>query len=1000
MATKVLDFPLTSGQDEGTDRLLLDLPRLRAAQNCRLARDGRLEVRPGFTQLSTDTYSSGGSTLVAHDLANYAGRLVALGSQVTSITTRPTDLFEYIESTNTWRATAGDNQSATAGPRLPRLTDIRAIGQVPDLPSSVFTGALAAGGGYVCAVYEKLGTNESVVNIIDPTTDQSIILETVALRRPVAVFVGSTFWILGIDSDEDVVGVSFAPATDETLSSVATLISNATAVVDFAACVFGSLFAVAYCTASSAVVATYNSAGVQQATATAVAANTLSVALTSNTGGTLLSLGYQDASALYFLRTYNAALALQNGPTALFGGAGGSGRRLGLCFDTLEVVAIGVDELNSRALLQRITQSSHSLGTTRNYRDARPEGAPVTVGSGSVFAGFVDLSATNFDLGTYHVIAEETLIPQCFVAPQLCTTTTTGGNTIQAMAASGTKLYFMVISVGIDGGNFSGQKLRGVVYEAETSGLGRRQMVQVGGELLIAGGLPLSYDGRVLAETGFAERPVVFFDSENTTGALALLGVYNAVAVWEVFDSRGRLLRSQASSPRQHTLTGANDAIVWKVTTPHSLRRHPAYVDQGQTVRVSIYRTESGQGVFFLDVQTTVNASGDIGDFVTLTSTGSDANLIDNLVLYEQSQTPISHVSPQPYRYAAAAREREVVAGLPEQEAYAFSKLLFPAEPLEFAPPGQLGFTGRVSEPITAVGAFSDVALAWTESSLWAVTGRGPGRNGVGEFDAAQPIPTPGGTYDWRSVLVYPGGAFFQMRPDRLMAVSRGFEVTWAGSPVQDTLASYPNIAGAVFCRDLDQVAFACNNNAGTDGVLLIFDLASGAWFVDTIGAAISAISEYDGRLVYVSGGSVFLQNATIGGGIGALPTITLDTGSFRLFPAGGYGTLCKLVVLGTYVGDSTLEAFVSYDDGKTWTSCGQQAVTAANMFNPQTGAALASGDPVTVIFTPNRREVDRFAIRLVASNATNTGGLRLHMLSLEVEAQDFATRQAARNQR
>jgi len=973
--------------DQGVDRAHGDANVLQYAQNCRMSRAGRLEVRPGFTALSSATYSS--ADVVVFDVANYAGRLVALGSQVSSITTRPTDLFEWVESAGKWRATSGDNTGALTGPRLPRLTDVRAVGQVPDLPESIHTLGLAAGGGYVCAVFEKLDSGESVVHVFDPETDQTILLETVGIERPVVVYSGSDFWIVGHDADEDIVATNFDPSTDETLPAPTTLISNATAVVDVSVCTFGSLWALAYCTASSAVIATYNSSGVQQQTWTAVAAATESVALASN-GSTLLSIAYQDSSSEYFLSTFDALGSLQNGPTSLFGGDGGSGTRVGLAYDSLELVCVGVDELNRTSLLQRVTQSSHSTGTTTHYRDARPEGAPVVIGS-TAFVGFVDLTATDFTKGTYHVIDEGTLIPQCFVGNQLCDTTTTGANEISAMAADGSKLYFGVITVGQNGGNFGGLKLRAVIYEAETSGLGRRQMTQVGGELLISGGLPLVYDGRTLAEQGFAERPVVEFSAEDTTGALDLLGVYRAIGMWEVYDSKGRLLRSQASDPVEHTLTGSNDAITWRITTPHSLRRHPAYADQGVSIRVSVYRTEGGEGVFYLDGQTTIDPSTDIGSFVTIKSTASDTQLQDNLVLYEQSQAPVSHVSPPPYRYGAAARERALLGGVPESEAYVYSKLLFPGEPVEFAPGGRLGFTGRVSEPITAVGAFETVGLVWTSSSLWAIPGRGPEHNGDGDFDAATPVATPGGADEWRSVLVTPPGAFFRMRPDRLMLLDRGFNVSWAGGPVQDTLAAYPNMTGVAFVRELDQVVFACND--GDDSALLVYDLAEQAWSVDTISGVIDAVAEVGGRLVYVEGGTVYRQDAEIGQGSDALPTLLIDSRTQRPFSAMGLGDVERILLLASYVGDCTLEAFISYDGNATWESLGSFAITQQDASPSVDNPSGVAGGEILKQWIPNKRTTDRFAVRVQVTNATNTGGIRLHYLGYEATAQSGASR-------
>src|SRR5690606_32337611 len=132
---------------------------LAAAQNCRLSRDGRLEVRPGFTALSTGTMSTG--VLEAFDLINFQGRLMALGDQLAA--GRATDLFEWLPAAGKWRATAGSSVDAIAGPRLPQVTDVRQVGTLPDQFLPVSHVRLAAGGGYVCAVVNCAGGDTCAV---------------------------------------------------------------------------------------------------------------------------------------------------------------------------------------------------------------------------------------------------------------------------------------------------------------------------------------------------------------------------------------------------------------------------------------------------------------------------------------------------------------------------------------------------------------------------------------------------------------------------------------------------------------------------------------------------------------------------------------------------------------------------------------------------------------------------------------------------------------------
>ena len=117
--------------------------------------------------------------------------------------------------------------------------------------------------------------------------------------------------------------------------------------------------------------------------------------------------------------------------------------------------------------------------------------------------------------------------------------------------------------------------------------------------------------------------------------------------------------------------------------------------------------------------------------------------------------------------------------------------------------------------------------------------------------------------------------------------------------------------------------------------------------------------------------------------------TFSVRTGSLRPFGNSGWGQVYKVQLLGTYVGDSTVEAFASYDDGKTWTSLGSVAATAANtaLGNPVSGSALVSGDPLTLDWFPKGAgNLSRIALRFDVTEASDTGAMRLHAIALEVE--------------
>lgn len=996
--SKTFDIYLNSGMDQGSDRVFLDQSALAYAQNVRLDRAGRLQVRPGFTALSVQTMSAG--TLNAFDVTNHAGRLVALGDQTGA--GRATDVFEWVASASKWRGAAGRVQEN----RLPTLTDVRQIGMLPDQYQGVRQVSCAASPTFLCIVVGRalassptLGELGTTVLILDPSTNQTLFCEDIAdLKGARVVYAGTNFWVFGVNGVRDIVSYNINPASDEALTGPTTRLALAGDMLDLAIGPFGTGFGIAYSeNGSNTSAITYNSSGVQQATWIVDATDSGSLACVGNGAGTLFSVVRRadGVGTQFTIETFNAAGATTSGPTTIFSGATSSADNLGCCLIGSDVLCVGYT--NPDVHIQRVTQATHALGTDNTYFDAQLHTAPITVAS----RAFISLTDQNSTIRTWHVIDEADRLPQMFI-PGVATCV--NGNSVGTPALIGSKIYLPVLAVAEDTGNI-GNSRRFSVYEVETVGTGRRQMASVGGELLISGALPMTYDGRALSEQGLAERPRVVSGAQSGGGSLTVAGVYNAIATWEVFDGRGRLLHSQASSPLAVTLAGANNSIAWTVTTPHSLRRHPLYADQGLSVRVRLYRSEAGQGVFFLDNETIIASTDLPAARVTVNSSQSDTNLIDNIVLYEQSQTPLSHVGPQPYRYVYPTRERAFAGGLPEEEAWAQSKLLFPGEPVEWAAAARFGFSGRVGQPITAVAAFETVGVLWTKQEIWQIPGRGPEHNGDGEFDSAAQIATPGGCQDWRSVIVTPRGAFFQMRDDRLMLLGRDGSVSWAGSFIQDTLASFPVIVGAVFVRELDQVAFACNNAGGTNGVMLIYDMQNDAWFVDLIGEAMRSVSELDGRLVYVaSDGRVLWQNLSPEQTTDALPVMRIDTADFRFAGVSGWLEICKILLVGTFLGPSTAEAFISYDGGATYTSLGSYtlAQTDAGTY-PNTAAGVDLGT-VLKEWIPNIRTANRFRLRFDVQSTDgtglDTGALRLHAISIEVEAEEGQARLPSRDKR
>jgi hypothetical protein len=991
VASTIIEFPFDAGAYEAADREWLPQNLFSVVENMRLDRDGRLGIRPGNTALGTSTYSP--SAMTAYDLANYNGRLVALGDQTTPGFGRPTDVFELVQTTPAvWRATSGSDDGFSSGPRIPRATAAREVGRLADLTAGLYNVQVAAGAGFVCAVANSID-DTCRIHVFNPTTDQTLVMVTRNINTARVVFAGANFWVVGqSNTNNNIVAMSFNPLVDEDVQAqVVISAAPAGTVQDIAAAQTGATdWCVVWAQSTTTTAHRVNSTGTVQATFAVAGGDFRALGICGNSGGTLISiLAQRGADGTYRLNTYTQAGVLSVGPTTPFAGAAGTVyARAGLCQSGTQVLLLGFEDASptQNVLTQLMTnQAAHTLLTTIKYGDALPTANSVPIVSGgqtnfyygaqnfmaSTLTGGVDLLASGVgSRGTNMLVEAAQRLPQIYkdgtLAGELFFR-----NDVNGSALIGTKIYWgNMITSNTGGTGFQ-------VTELEMNDTGRRQMACVANELHIAGAMPMVYDGRVVVDHGFAERPALTA-TQTTGGAMTALGVYSVLSVWEVVDSRGNIIRSAPSLATTVTLTGVNNALTIVASTPHSLRSHPLFrITNGLSIRVGIYRTTNGGANYILDLFIKVSPT-EFGGTVTGTCARTDAQLTaGGVVVYTQAQTPLAHVSPPPYRYSWQARERMLVGGLPNTEQWQFSKLLFPSEPVEFSSLGRLGFFGRANKDITAVGAFETVGITWTSDEIAIIPGSGPDHSGLGEFDSSLIVPSPGGCRDWRSLVNAPPGFFFQMTEDKLMLLARGQqgagEVSWAGQPVRETLASFPVVTGAVHVRTQMVVVFSVTNVAGSSGRLLVYDLRRNVWYVDTVGP-VSSVSELTGRLAYISAGVVFLQDAAAGSG--TFPGAAVQTGFQTVTKRLGWGHIYRIGLLGTDLGACTVQCLIDVDDGVGLRDLGTETFTGTGLSFERFWSLPTAA-----------QKAARFSVRFVVQSvSSNTLGVSLKAWAAEVQ--------------
>lgn len=1008
MATRIIEIPLNEGQDESVDRVLLPDGKFRVLQNCRLSRDGRIEPRPLYTAIPLTLIDGG--TLVPFDLAAYQDALICMGS--TSVNdSAPSNLFTRInQAQGEWKTCTS---AATSVPRYSIASDIEVVWSAKyGLTWSNCDVAYA--NGNVCVVYtdangSAVGGQTAYVEIFRSDTGELVLQTTVGSVLGARVAgCGNSFILVTLTTGNALTAREFTTGVDTAFGSPTTLSSNIAASLAWDLENLGgtSDYLVAYSNSSTGNlhVRRYNNAHSQQWEHT-ISSLQGHIACGGNTGENVtIAWVSTAATTTVSAKTVTAAGGIQVvGTTAIFSttalntqprvrrqdatrhqisavapGSGSAPVDFDLLSATITTASIGVPSV-TRQLNVKMNSKSFSYPDT-NLRRCAAMGTSTQAGTSSfpLLASTIvgtDLLNTfaKFNHGTAGIFAEgASSTPRVGAA---------------SVATDGAGTYWGLIDVldetGLQNVLLSSGTLQLVRFKMRSTE--RRDWAEMQGALYIAGGAVLHYDGRDVIESGYLDAPLITNVAQNTSGSLTQLATYFWVAVYEWYDRLGRVHRSAPSSPIEVTLTGSNDGVVVTVGTPKSARRNVA----ASTVRTVLYRTTPNDSTLFRvnDGQSGLALTNYAGT-IDITDNLSDVDAETKPVLYTQSQTPDSHFAPQPAKYLAAGRDRIILGGLPDPYTVQLSKLPFPGEPIQHGSPNSFKFQARLNERVTAVSAMGDTYLAFTDEGLYEIPGNGPQRNGTGEFNYPRQLYSDGGCINHLSLVHCADGLWFQEAPDKL-SLFDGQNVTWAGAPIRDTLAAYPNITGACLLTERQEVVFACNNVSNTDGVLLVYDLRRKVWSVDVIADPITAIVEYDGRLALVRDGEVLLQGTT--NQIESY-TMRIQTGSFRPFTALGWGDILRVGVLGTFLQDCTVNVQISYDDGANFTTLGQLTVTTSDQ---------AVGSPFVKLYDPREHRCDRFMLRIdvTAVGLAATNALRLHAISLELEAEEFTSRQPDINQ-
>jgi hypothetical protein len=362
------------------------------------------------------------------------------------------------------------------------------------------------------------------------------------------------------------------------------------------------------------------------------------------------------------------------------------------------------------------------------------------------------------------------------------------------------------------------------------------QAVTVSGNMtIIGGGFVTYYNGLESLELGFHTAPYVRDIDTNTWGegvALPDSTEYYNQNYWEHYDLAGILHRGPPS-PKHSVTTGVTTnentleplifsyPLTWRDMTRMNCHVHMEEA-AGNTPMSSAMKSN----------QIIQNSFSD--QFIEQPEF-RDAGIWEEYKnqLYTNGGE-LEAVAPEGFGLVTVAMDRVFFGDAWRRNRFQFTKpFVAPtAAETQRAPETNEGFGGAIprEDDMTALAEMDDKVIMWTKENIYMLSGSGPDDAGAGAFPPLQMISSDSGCERARSVVECREGCYYQSQ-DGLYLLSRGGETLYVGDQIEALLEAFPVITSGVRFPDKQLVLWTCQNTAGTNSIILVYDYQSKRWY-------------------------------------------------------------------------------------------------------------------------------------------------------------------------
>jgi len=419
-------------------------------------------------------------------------------------------------------------------------------------------------------------------------------------------------------------------------------------------------------------------------------------------------------------------------------------------------------------------------------------------------------------------------------------------------------------------------------------------------DTLLGGPFVGHYDGK-FNELGFHLYPDII-RSTDAGGTILSDGVYYYRACYEYVDNNGQIHRSAPSTQWTHTVSGGpKDVSVWVSTLPFG---DPLRLDT--QVKVRLYRTPSGGGVFRLIDEWTTNVIDSY--YVSITDSTTDAELASREALYTTGGV-LELYAPPPAKDICSSENRIFLISSDDPYCIWYSH----EKSYGYAPQFASYNTLRIDAdgPNHCISYMDGKVLIFKEKCIYYFTGQGPGVTGTGgSFTQARVISNAVGCTNPASIVKFPGGIIFQAAGNKgLWLLDRQMNCQYIGKDIED-YSGY-TVTSAVFDQSNDQVKITLSGQK----VILVYNYLTGQWATFIPANIPIHACQYGEYYTYLNTGINIQDNTNTYRDESIAISMKLRTSWIK--PSGllsGYHRIWWVYLLGDYKSPHTLTIKVYYD--------------------------------------------------------------------------------------